>query len=146
MSTATQKNSVSKGGEFIVKESIASETYTREDLTEEQLMFGQTAKDFVTTRVLPNVVKIDKQTDPTLVPTLLEEIGELGILGSGIPEEYGGLGLDFNTDTVLSEEIGQSHSFGVAVAAHTGIGTLPILYLVQKNKKRNTYPIWQVEK
>jgi alkylation response protein AidB-like acyl-CoA dehydrogenase len=140
MSTATQKNSVSKGGEFIVKESIASETYTREDLTEEQLMFGQTAKDFVTTRVLPNVVKIDKQTDPTLVPTLLEEIGELGILGSGIPEEYGGLGLDFNTDTVLSEEIGQSHSFGVAVAAHTGIGTLPILYFGTEEQKTKYIP------
>lgn len=140
MSTETQKNSLLKGGEFIIKPSTAAETFTREDLTEEQLMFGQTARDFVTTKVLPNVVKIDKQVDPTLVPSLLEEIGEMGILGSGIPEEYGGLGLDFNTDTVLSEEIGQSHSFGVAVAAHTGIGTLPILYFGTEEQKAKYIP------
>ncbi|MEI6311649.1 MAG: acyl-CoA dehydrogenase family protein [Bacteroidota bacterium] len=140
MSTETQKNNLLKGGEFIVKESQAASIYTREDLTEEQLMFGQTAAEFVHNKVLPFVDKIDKQTDPTLIPHLLEEIGELGILGSGIPEEYGGLGLDFNTDTVLSEEIGKSHSFGVAVAAHTGIGTLPILYFGTEEQKNKYVP------
>jgi hypothetical protein len=94
----------------------------------------------VNNSVLPFVESIDKHEDPTKVPTLLEEAGELGLLGAGIPEEYGGMGLDINTETVLSEEIGQSHSFGVAFAAHTGIGTLPILYFGTEEQKKKYMP------
>jgi alkylation response protein AidB-like acyl-CoA dehydrogenase len=127
-----------KGGEFLIKEQQASEVFIPEELNEEQLMFRSMTIDFIESKIWPNVAKIDKQLEnPTLIPGFLEEIGELGILGAGVPEEYGGMGVDFNTETVLSEELGKALSFGVAVAAHTGIGTLPILYFgtdAQKDK------------
>jgi alkylation response protein AidB-like acyl-CoA dehydrogenase len=127
-----------KGGAFIIENQQFSDVYIPEELNEEQLMFRQMAFDFITSKIWPLVAKIDKQKEnPELIPSLLEEAAELGMLGAGIPEEYGGMGVDFNTECVLSEELGKSLSFGVAVAAHTGIGTLPILYYgtdEQKNK------------
>lgn len=127
-----------KGGEFLITEQKASDVFIPEELNEEQLMFRSMAIDFIESKIWPNVAKIDKQVEnPTLVPALLEEVGALGMLGAGVPEEYGGMGVDFNTETVLSEELGKALSFGVAVAAHTGIGTLPILYFgtdAQKDK------------
>ncbi|MFT5724523.1 MAG: alkylation response protein AidB-like acyl-CoA dehydrogenase [Bacteroidia bacterium] len=130
-----------KGGEFLIKEQKASEVFIPEELNEEQLMFRSMAIDFIESKVWPIVAKIDKQTEnPELIPNLLEEIGELGILGAGVPEEYGGMGVDFNTETVLSEELGKALSFGVAVAAHTGIGTLPILYFGTQAQKDKFLP------
>ncbi|MEX2589373.1 MAG: acyl-CoA dehydrogenase family protein, partial [Chitinophagales bacterium] len=122
-----------------IAETEANSIFIREDLTEEQQMFGQTASDFVEKKVWPFVPEIDKG-DHDKVVSLLNEAGELGLLGAGIPEEYGGLGVDFNTDSVLAEEIGKSHSFGVAVAAHTGIGTLPILYFGTEEQKQKYLP------
>ncbi len=130
-----------KGGEFLIKEQLASEVFIPEELNEEQLMFRSMAIDFIEAKIWPNVAKIDKQLEnPTMIPNLLEEIGELGILGAGVPEEYGGMGVDFNTETVLSEELGKALSFGVAVAAHTGIGTLPILYFGTQAQKDKFMP------
>ncbi len=138
METAVNKK-VLKGGEFVIAETEANNTFTPEDLSEEQLMFGQTASEFVEQKVWPNVEKIDKG-GYDIVERLLGEAGELGLLGSAIPEAYGGLGLDFNTDSLLSEQIGKSHSFGVAVAAHTGIGCLPILYFGTEEQKQTYLP------
>ncbi|HLP51207.1 MAG TPA: acyl-CoA dehydrogenase family protein, partial [Chitinophagales bacterium] len=133
---ATQKKTFLKGGEFLVKESSAETTFSRDFVSEEQEMFGQTAHDFIVNRVQPNVQKIDKQA-PELVMELLKESAELGLLGATIPEEYGGMSVDLATDTIINEEIGKGHSWAAAFAAHTGIGTLPILYYgttEQKNK------------
>lgn len=133
---ATQKKTFLKGGEFLVKESSAETTFSRDFVSEEQEMFGQTAHDFIVNRVHPNVQKIDKQA-PELVMELLKESAELGLLGATIPEEYGGMSVDLATDTIINEEIGKGHSWAAAFAAHTGIGTLPILYYgttEQKNK------------
>src|SRR3990172_466154 len=66
---------------------------------------------------------------------MVETAGEFGLLGTSIPEEYGGLGGDFNTNTFLSMAMGTSYSFGVSFAAHTGIGTLPILYYGNDEQK-----------
>ncbi|MFN5847418.1 MAG: acyl-CoA dehydrogenase family protein, partial [Chitinophagales bacterium] len=74
------------------------------------------------------------------VVTLLEEAGELGLLGMGIPEEYGGMGADFNTDCLVSEGFGRSQSFSVALAAHVGIGTLPIYYYGTEAQKKEWLP------
>lgn len=133
---ATQKKTFLKGGEFLVKESTAETTFSRDFVSEEQEMFGQTAHDFIANRVQPNVQKIDKQA-PELVLELLKESADLGLLGATIPEEYGGMSVDLATDTIINEEIGKGHSWAAAFAAHTGIGTLPILYYgttEQKNK------------
>ena len=132
----TQTKTFLKGGEFLVKESTADTTFSRDFVSEEQEMFGQTAHDFIVNRVQPNVQKIDKQA-PELVMELLKESAELGLLGATIPEEYGGMSVDLATDTIINEEIGKGHSWAAAFAAHTGIGTLPILYYgttEQKNK------------
>ena len=90
-------------------------------------MFRNMTLEFMKSKIYPFIPQIDKQKEhPEMVPNLLNEAGELGLLGAGVPEEYGGMGVDFNTETVLGEELGKSQSFGVAVAAHTGIGTWPI--------------------
>lgn len=133
---ATKATTGLKGGEFLVKETTADTIFSRDLISEEQKMFSQTASDFITNRVQPNVQKIDKQ-DPELVIQLLKESAELGLLGATVPDEYGGMGVDLATDTLINEEVGKGHSWAAAYAAHTGIGTLPILYYgttEQKNK------------
>ncbi len=130
-----------KGGEFLIKEQEANDVFVPEELSEEQRMFRSMAFEFIESKIWPNIGKIDKQLEnPDLVPKFLEEAGALGMLGAGLPEEYGGMGVDFVTETVLSEELGKSLSFGVAVAAHTGIGTLPILYYGTEEQKQKYLP------
>ena len=139
MSTLTEQKTDLKGGEFLVKESAAANTYIREEITEEQSMIAQSTSDFITNRVSPNVRAIDKQ-EPGLVIGLLHEIAELGLLGAAVPEEYGGMGVDFATDTFINEQMGRGHSFSAAFAAHTGIGTLPILYFGTEEQKKKYLP------
>lgn len=130
-----------KGGEFLIKAQDSAEVFIPEELNEEQLMFRQMTHDFIKAKIWPRVAEIDKQLqNPDLIPGLLDEVGELGLLGAGVPEQYGGMGVDFNTETVLSEELGKSQAFGVAVAAHTGIGTLPILYFGTEEQKQKYLP------
>jgi len=129
-----------KGGEFLIKDEDANSVFLPEEFTEEQIMFSNMASDFLKSKVWPNIAKIDKHDDPNLLVNLLTEAGELGLLGAGVPEEYGGMGVDFNTETILAEHLGPSHSFGVAVAAHSGIGTLPILYFGTEAQKQKYLP------
>jgi len=130
-----------KGAEFIIREQEANDVFIPEELNEEQLMFRNMTFDFIKTKIWPKVEDIDKQLkNPELIPQLLGEAGELGMLGAGVPVDYGGMGVDFVTESVLSEELGKSLSFGVAVAAHTGIGTLPILYFGTEEQKQKYLP------
>ncbi|NOX18738.1 MAG: acyl-CoA dehydrogenase [Chlorobi bacterium] len=133
------KNEVLKGGEFLIKESDPQSVFTMDDLTEEQRMMADTAREFVEKEIIPNVDDIDKQKEGLTV-SLLEKAGEIGLLGTFIPEEYGGLGENFDTNTILSMEMGNAHSFGVSFAAHTGIGTLPILYYGTEEQKQKYLP------
>lgn len=128
-----------KGGEFLIKETDPQSVFIPEELSEEQRMMAQAAADFVENEITPNLDKIDKQ-EPGLTIKLLEQAGELGLLGVSIPEEYGGLGGDFNTNTAMSMAMGNAYSFGVSFAAHTGIGTLPILYYGNKEQKEKYLP------
>ncbi|MDF1613300.1 acyl-CoA dehydrogenase family protein [Stygiobacter electus] len=128
------KTKVLHGGEFLIKESEPQSVFIPEEINEEQKMMVETARDFVQTEIWPKLDAIDKQ-EAGLTVSLLEKAGELGLLGTSIPEEYGGLGADFNTNTFLSMEMGTSYSFGVSFAAHTGIGTLPILYYGNDEQK-----------
>jgi alkylation response protein AidB-like acyl-CoA dehydrogenase len=139
MSTITQNRQVLKGGAFLIQSSQAADTFTPADINEEQAMFRDSCREFVEKRVLPQVDAIDNK-GYHLIPGLLEEAGELGLLGATLPEEFGGMGVNFNTETLLSEEIGKSYSFGVAVAAHTGIGTLPVLYFGTEAQKEKYLP------
>jgi alkylation response protein AidB-like acyl-CoA dehydrogenase len=126
MSTKTEKSTLLKGGEFLVKESQWQDIYIPEEITEEQTMMRQMAKDFITKEIDPRLEELDK--DPMLGVELLNKAGELGLLGLHIPEEYGGLGKDLTTFSFVTEILGWGHGISVAIGAHTGIGTCPILY------------------
>ena len=122
MSTSTEKKQVLKGGEWLIKESTAFETFIPEDYNEEQQMVKDMCASFLDTEVLPVIDRIDKM-EPGLMPSLVQRAGEQGLLGAAVPEEYGGLGKDFITSTLVNEGLGGGYSFSVAVSAHTGIGT-----------------------
>jgi alkylation response protein AidB-like acyl-CoA dehydrogenase len=139
MENMTTKTEVLKGGEFIIKETDPESIFIPEDLSDDQKMMADTAKEFVDKEIWPKLDAIDKQ-EPNLTTSLMEKAGELGLLGTSVPEEYGGLGQDFNSNTAIAIEMGKSHSFGVSFAAHTGIGTLPILYYGTEEQKQKYLP------
>lgn len=129
-----------RGGEFLIRETDADRIFTPEDWTEEQRMIAQTCRDFLDAEVMPRLDEIDSMKDPELMPRLLDKAGELGLLGTAVPEQYGGFGMDFNTSMLVAEEVGRGHSFAVALSAHTGIGTLPILYYGTEEQKAKYLP------
>jgi alkylation response protein AidB-like acyl-CoA dehydrogenase len=139
MSTTTQNKTLLKGGEWLIRESVPADTFTSEEYNEEQQMVKDMCRSFLDTEVMPSVDRIDK-LEQGLMPALLEKAGEQGLLGISIPEEYGGLGKDFITATLVNEGLGGGYSFSVAVAAHTGIGTLPILYFGTDQQKQKYIP------
>jgi alkylation response protein AidB-like acyl-CoA dehydrogenase len=128
-----------QGGEWIIKESNPFETFIPEDFNEEQSMVMDMCEQFLQTEVLPIVERIDKM-EAGLMPSLMEKAGEQGLLSTSFPEAYGGLGKDFITSTIVNEGLGGGHSFSVAVAAHTGIGSLPILYFGTEAQKQKYIP------
>ncbi|MGH2648551.1 MAG: acyl-CoA dehydrogenase family protein [Ginsengibacter sp.] len=134
MSTTTT-GSLLKGGEWLIKKSNAFETFTPEDYTEEQIMVRDMCNQFLQTEVLPVIDRIDKM-EPGLMPSLMNKAGEQGLLGASVPEEFNGLGKDFVTSTLVSEGLGGGYSFSVAMSAHAGIGTLPILYFGTEAQKK----------
>ena len=136
---STQQQAALHGGEWIIKESNALETFTPEDFNEEQQMVMDMCHQFLQADVIPNLEKIDRQED-NIVPTLLNKAGEQGLLSTTFPEQYGGLGKDFITGTIVNEGLGAGHSFSVAIAAHTGIGSLPILYFGTEEQKQKYIP------
>jgi alkylation response protein AidB-like acyl-CoA dehydrogenase len=129
----------SKGGRFIISETNPNETFIPEEFNEEHRMMASMADDFLDAEVFPILDRIDSM-EPGLMPSLLDKAGALGLLGISIPEEYGGFGKDFMTSMLLTEKAGAGHSFAVAMAAHTGIGTLPILYFGTKAQKDKFLP------
>ncbi len=133
----TSKNLL--GGEFLIKESLPEQIFIPEELSEEHKMVRQMAREFVEQEIHPNLDRIDDH-EPGLMQSLLEKAGELGLLGLPIPEVYGGFDKDFQTVTVATEMTGMSHAFSVAYGAHTGIGTLPILYFGTEAQKQKYLP------
>jgi alkylation response protein AidB-like acyl-CoA dehydrogenase len=137
MSSTTKK--LTKGGEFLIKETLAADIFISEEWTEEQRMIAQTCEDFLKAEVYPNLDRIDKQEEG-LMESLMDKAGELGLLGVSVPEQYGGFGKDFNSSMLVTEKVGSGHSFAVALSAHTGIGTLPILYYGNEAQKAKYVP------
>ncbi len=139
MSASTETKNSLKGGEWLIKESSPFDTFIPSDYNEEQQMVKDMCASFLDTEVLPVIERIDKM-EPGLMPSLMVKAGEQGLLGVSIPEEFGGLGKDFITSTLVNEGLGGGFSFSVAVAAHTGIGTLPILYFGTEAQKQKYIP------
>ncbi len=134
-----QTKTVIQGGGFLINASTPEDTFTPEDFSEEQKLIEQTCSDFLEKEVLPKIIAIDNREEG-LMPTLLDKAGELGLLGAAFPEQYGGLGEDFVTATLINEALGGGHSFAVAMAAHNGIGSLPILYFGTEEQKQKYIP------
>ncbi len=128
-----------QGGEWIIKEVKAEDVFIPEEFNEEQIMVRDMCSQFLDTEVLPVADRMDK-LEPGLMPGLLEKAGEQGLLGVSVPEQYGGMGKDFITSTIVAEYLGGGYSFSVANAAHTGIGTLPILYFGTEAQRAKYVP------
>ncbi len=138
MSTVT-KNSIN-GGEFLIKETDAQDIFIFEEFSEEQKMMAQACQDFIDTEITPRVEEIDAMKDPDLIPGILKKAGELGLLGISVPEEYDGMGMSFNTSMLIADIIGSAGSFSTTYGAHTGIGTLPIVYYGTEEQKQRYLP------
>ncbi|HLO44703.1 MAG TPA: acyl-CoA dehydrogenase family protein [Leadbetterella sp.] len=139
MATVAEKEAL-KGGEFLIKDSTADQIFIREEFNEEQMMIADTCRDFLKTEIWPILDEIDYAKSPELISSLMDKAGELGLLGTAVPEEYGGFGMNFNTSMLVAEVLGAGHSFSVAQSAHTGIGTLPILYYGNEEQKQRYLP------
>lgn len=134
-----EEKKILKGGEFIIKETAPQDVYTPEDINDEQKAFVDAVNEFLDKKVAPHFNAIEHK-DHDKVVELLEEAGSMGLLGASLPEEYGGMGVNFNTESYLTENFGRAESFSVAFAAHTGIGTLPIFYYGTEEQKKEWLP------
>lgn len=139
METVNKKLQAMKGGGSLTIESLPSETFIPEDFTEEQKMMMDMCHQFLDAEIYPLLDRIDK-LEPGLMPSLMAKAGEMGMLGVAIPEQYGGLGKEFITSIIMAEGLGAGHSFSVGFSAHTGIGTLPILYFGTDAQKEKYIP------
>ncbi|MEB2778897.1 acyl-CoA dehydrogenase family protein [Algoriphagus sp. C2-6-M1] len=137
MATVTKST---QGGEFLIKETDAQDIFIPAEFTEEQRMMAQACQDFIDTEITPHVQEIDSMKDPDLVPRIFKKAGDLGLLGITVPEEYGGMGMSFNTSMLIADIIGSAGSFSTTYGAHTGIGTLPILYYGTEEQKKKYLP------
>ncbi len=127
------------GGEWLIKPEDAHTTFTPEDFSEEQKMIYEMCIQFLNAEVLPVMNRIEDM-EPGLMPSLMEKAGEQGLLAASVPEEFNGMGKDFITGTLISEALGGGYSFSVAMSAHSGIGTLPILYFGTEDQKKKYIP------
>jgi alkylation response protein AidB-like acyl-CoA dehydrogenase len=128
-----------KGGEFIIRDVHFSEVFTPEEWKEEQIMIGQMCNDFIEQEVITVLDRTDKMEEG-LMESIVEKAGELGLLGLSVPEELGGMGVDFKTSLLATEHLGAGYSFSVSFGAHTGIGTLPLLYYGNPSQKEKYIP------
>ncbi len=134
-----QQSTLIKGGEFLLRPTEAESVFTPADFNEDQRMMADSARAFVQQEVMPLLDRLDNHEEG-LMEGLMTKAGALGLFGVSIPEAYGGLEMDFNTALLVTEAVGSGYSFPVAFAAHTGIGTLPILYFGTEAQKQQYVP------
>ena len=135
----TETKVVLNGGEWLIKDSDAAYSFSPEDFSDEQKMIRDMCNQYLKSEVIPLLDRIDN-LEPGLMRSLVQKAGEQGMLSVSFPEEYGGLGKDFVTSTIINDYLGAGHSFSVAISAHTGIGTLPILYFGTEEQKQKYIP------
>ncbi|WP_234110886.1 acyl-CoA dehydrogenase family protein [Chryseobacterium sp. R2A-55] len=138
MSDTIKKNLV--GGAFLITDTPASEIFTLEEITEEQKMLRDSIKEFIDKEVVPKRERFENK-DYALTEEMMRKLGEMGVLGIAVPEEYGGLGMDFVTTMMACDMAsGANGSLATAYGAHTGIGTLPILLYGTEEQKKKYLP------
>jgi len=139
MATATTTPQGTKGGSFLLESPRPENVFTPADLNDDQRLIGQSAEEFVIKEVMPHVKNLEAKK-AGLLPELVKKAGELGLLSGGIPEQYGGAGLDKVATTVLTEKLSIYGGFAVTHGAHAGIGTLPIVYFGTEEQKKKYLP------
>ncbi len=139
MGTTTVSQNLTRGGGFLIAASRPEDIFTPADLNDDQKLIGQTAEEFVEKEVLPLVPELEQHKEG-LMPQLLKKAGELGLLGGGVPEAYGGTGLDKVSATILAEKLSGYGSFAVTHGGHAGIGTVPIVYFGTEEQKKKYLP------
>jgi len=139
MATSVVTSTAAKGGSFLLDSLTPQDVFTPADLTDDQKLIGQTAEEFVIKEVLPLVKDLENKKTG-LMAELVRKGGELGLMGGGVPEEYGGAGLDKIATTVLTEKLSIYGGFAVTHGAHAGIGTLPIVYFGTEGQKKKYLP------
>ena len=127
------------GGSFLISDTKSADFFTPENFSEEQIMMAQSCQDFIDQEITPNLERIDTMEEG-LMPSLLDKAGALGLLSISVPQRFEGFGGDFNSALLTTEVLGKGHSFAVALSAHTGIGTLPILYFGTEEQKTKYLP------
>ncbi|MCP4679444.1 MAG: acyl-CoA dehydrogenase [Deltaproteobacteria bacterium] len=127
------------GGEFIITDTSPSDIFTPEDFTKEHKMFYETAIDFIQNEVIPNMEALEEK-DFELQRKIHAKAGELGLLGTDVPEEYGGLGTDKVSTCCVGDAMGRAGSYCVTHGAHTGIGVSPIVYFGNDEQKKKYLP------
>ena len=139
MATTTVTQNLMRGGGFLISTCRPEDVFTPADLTGDQRLIGQTAEEFVAKEVLPLAAELEQHKEG-LMPQVLKKAGEVGLLGGGIPEEYGGAGLDKVSSTLLAEKLSAYASFAVTHGGHSGIGTVPIVYFGTEEQKKKYLP------
>jgi alkylation response protein AidB-like acyl-CoA dehydrogenase len=136
---AEQTLTLIQGGSFLIESVSPEDVFTPEDFTEEHRMIAETAEQFIENEVVPRVDELEAKKEG-VNEELLKKAAAIGLLGASIPEAYGGEGLDQISSTILAEKSGRYGSFATTFGAHTGIGTLPIVYFGNEQQKAKYLP------
>jgi len=140
MSTATTSPILAPpGGSFLLESRVPAEVFTPEDLTEEQRQIAATAARFAREEILPQLAVLESKEHGAM-ESVLRKAAELGFTAVDIPEQYGGMGMDKITSTVVADHVSVLASFSTAFGAHTGIGTLPLVWYGTEEQKQRYLP------
>jgi alkylation response protein AidB-like acyl-CoA dehydrogenase len=140
MATAPVSQTLNRGGAFLITSCRPGDVFTPADFSDDQRLIGQTAEEFVQKEVMPAVPELEAHKDEQLMAQMLKKAGEIGLLGGGIPEAYGGSGLDKISAAILAEKLAGYGSFAVSHGGHSGIGTVPIVYFGTEEQKKKYLP------
>lgn len=133
------------GGSFLIEDRTPDEVFTPEDFSEQHLLIAQTAEEFATKEIVPNIEKLERK-DFGLLRELVRKAGELGLSGADVPEQYGGMEMDKITSALIAERLAKYGGFSATWGAHTCIGTLPIVYFGTEGQKKGTCRDWRAAK
>jgi alkylation response protein AidB-like acyl-CoA dehydrogenase len=140
MATAPVSQALNRGGAFLITPCRPEDVFTPADFSDDQRLIGQTAEEFVQKEVMPAIPELEAHKDEHLMAQMLKKAGEIGLLGGGIPEAYGGSGLDKISAAILAEKLAGYGSFAVSHGGHSGIGTVPIVYFGTEEQKKKYLP------
>src|SRR5260370_4287941 len=139
MAAVLEQKEIFRGGSLLSEDRTADEVFTPEDFNEEHRMIAETRRQFVDAEVVPRIDELENK-DWKVARELIKQAADLGLIGAGIPEEYGGLGLDQTSGAVIGGNIGRSASFATTLGAESGNSLLPLIYFGTDSAKQKNLP------